>query len=297
MQKFLSDATYSLNESTYNSLTRHDRSYRLENILMNKAAVAMAKLSGIRKSVVGAMEENVSRNRSQGELLTRSHFPPEMMQNYFEQAANQLALLKEVLPELYEDFQGITTEPDLEMATPKSTSTPLTHYSRTKTERLVRDIDQIFEIRANSELAQPKEQGIKRVFISHGRSPDWREVQSFIEKDINIQTLELAQEPNLGKTIIEKLTENSATCSSAVIIMTGDDVTNGDEARVRENVMHEIGFFQGSYGRKSVILLHEEGVNIPSNLSGAAYIPFPKGSISAAFHVLQRELRALYNFQ
>jgi predicted nucleotide-binding protein len=63
--------------------------------------------------------------------------------------------------------------------------------------------------------------------------------------------------------------------------------------RVRENVMHEIGFFQGRYGRKAVILLHEEGVNIPSNLGGVAYVPFPRGRIEAGFHVLQRELRTI----
>jgi predicted nucleotide-binding protein len=63
--------------------------------------------------------------------------------------------------------------------------------------------------------------------------------------------------------------------------------------RVRENVMHEIGFFQGRYGRKAVILLHEEGVNIPSNLGGVAYVPFPRGCIEAGFHVLQRELRTI----
>lgn len=41
-------------------------------------------------------------------------------------------------------------------------------------------------------------------------------------------------------------------------------------------------------------LLHEEGVSIPTNLAGVAYVPFPKGSIEVAFHVLQRELRAIY---
>jgi hypothetical protein len=44
-----------------------------------------------------------------------------------------------------------------------------------------------------------------------------------------------------------------------------------------------------------VILLHEEGVNIPTNLSGVAYVPYPKDNIEAGFHVLQRELKALYN--
>jgi predicted nucleotide-binding protein len=77
--------------------------------------------------------------------------------------------------------------------------------------------------------------------------------------------------------------------------MTGDDIIPGSEARVRENVMHEIGFFQGRYGRDRVVLLHEEGVNVPTNLTGVAYVPFPKGRVEAGFHVLQRELKALYN--
>ena len=79
-----------------------------------------------------------------------------------------------------------------------------------------------------------------------------------------------------------------------MIVMTGDDIANAGEPRVRENVMHEIGFFQGRYGRKAVILLHEDGVNIPTNLSGLVYVAFPKGNIEAGFHVLQRELKAIY---
>jgi len=125
-------------------------------------------------------------------------------------------------------------------------------------------------------------------------SNDWREIQPFIEKDVGLQTIELAQEANMGRTIIEKLIDNAARCDSAVIVMTGDDITNEDEARVRENVMHEIGFFQGCYGRNLVILLYEEGVNIPTNLAGVAYVPFPKGSIGSVLHVLQRELKAIY---
>jgi predicted nucleotide-binding protein len=119
-------------------------------------------------------------------------------------------------------------------------------------------------------------------------------VQAFVEKDVGLATLELAQEPNMGRTIIEKLSDNSERCDCAVIVMTGDDIAKPDEARVRENVMHEIGFFQGKYGRSAVVLLHEEGVNIPTNLSGVAYVPFPKGNVEAGFHVLQRELKAIH---
>lgn len=93
---------------------------------------------------------------------------------------------------------------------------------------------------------------------------------------------------------MEKLVHYASTCDSAVIVMTGDDTADESEARVRENVMHEIGYFQGKYGRNMVVLLHEENVNIPTNLQGVVYIPFPKGLVSAGFHVLQRELKAVY---
>ena len=183
------------------------------------------------------------------------------------------------------------------MFQPDNTSPKLLHYGRDQLERLARDIDQVFEIRANSELSQPTRQANteeKRAFISHGRSADWREVQAFIEKDVGLATLELSQEPSAGQTIIEKLERNASTCDSAVIVMTGDDIDADGQARARENVMHEIGFFQAKYGRARVCLLHEEAVSIPTNLSGVVYVPFPKGNIGASFGVLMRELKAMY---
>ncbi|TSA80849.1 DNA-binding protein [Deinococcus detaillensis] len=132
-----------------------------------------------------------------------------------------------------------------------------------------------------------------RVFISHGRSEDWRKVQEYVEKTVGVPTLELAQEPNKGRTIIQKLIEEADRCSFAVIVMTGDDFTNDDQIRARENVIHEIGYFQGRYGPSRVCLLHENGVNVPSNNHGIVYIPFPKDGIEAALGGLTRELKHL----
>jgi predicted nucleotide-binding protein len=263
-------------------------------VLMSELSIAMAKLSGIRKALVAVMNENVSRNRSVGVVLTRTNYSADDVQHYFMQAASHLAMLKQLLPDFYGDFQAINTSPEMTMmATSHGQPAPI-HFSRAQADRLVRDIDQIFEIRANSELEQPKSELARCVFITHGRSNDWRTVQPFIERDVGLSTIELAQEANMGRTIIEKLIDNAARCNSAVIVMTGDDIANEEEARVRENVMHEIGFFQGRYGRNYVILLHEEGVNIPTNLAGVAYVPFPKNGIDASLHVLQRELKAIY---
>ena len=132
------------------------------------------------------------------------------------------------------------------------------------------------------------------MFLSHGQAPDWREVQSFIERDIGVKTLELAQQPNLGRTVIEKLEGESDKCTSAVIVMTGDDADANGVARARENVIHEIGYFQAKFGLSGVCLLHEEGTNIPSNIYGLVYIPFTKGAISMTSGLLLRELKAFY---
>ena len=72
--------------------------------------------------------------------------------------------------------------------------------------------------------------------------------------------------------------------------MTGDDTTEDGLRRARENVMHEVGYFQAKFGLANVCLLHEEGVSIPSNIHGLVYIPFPTGLVSAAFGALAREL-------
>lgn len=262
---------------------------------MNDVSGALAKLAGIRKSINAALNEDISRRPGQGAIMRASTFNEESAKNYFVSAALQLKILADSLPGLFGDFDVIRCTPDILMSH-SGAEDEIYHYSRQKMERLMRDIDQIFEIRANSELQHPVKtaENFRRVFVTHGRSSDWREVQTYIEKDIKLATMELAQEPSSGMTIIEKLIAGADKCDSAVIVMTGDDIDADGQARSRENVMHEIGFFQGKYGRSQVCLLHEDGVSIPTNLSGVVYIPYPKGMVSAGFYVLARELSVIY---
>ncbi|MBO0939773.1 nucleotide-binding protein [Fibrella sp. HMF5335] len=138
------------------------------------------------------------------------------------------------------------------------------------------------------ELSKPK-----RIFITHGRSKEWYKIQTFLERTMDIPTLELAQEANQGRTVLQKLDEESNKCSIAVIVMTGDDIDADGTVKARENVMHEIGFFQGKYGLGNVVLLHESGVNIPSNIQGLVYISFPKDTAEAAEGAIARELKVI----
>ena len=254
---------------------------------MNDLVAAFAKLAGVRKVVSALLNVTDDGRRPQ------NNFWPRDVEQYFYTTDWQLNILRTNLPELYLDFHGVDTSPAIEMG---SGGPSPRAYSRSQLQALGRDIDQIFEIRANSSPSQlaTAERATPRVFISHGRANDWREVQAYIERDVRLATLELAQEPNLGRTVLQKLEQEAAGCTSAVIVMTADDLGGDGSPRARENVIHEIGYFQAKYGLAHVCLLHEEGTNIPSNIHGLVYIQFPKGYVSATFGALGRELKALY---
>ncbi len=136
----------------------------------------------------------------------------------------------------------------------------------------------------------------KRVFVSHGRSKLWHEVARYIEKDslLSLETVELAEQPNAGRFILEKLIDEGDDCCYAVIVMTAEDLAGDDGMRVRENVMHEIGYFQARYGRDRVSLVRQEGANVASNLSGLVYLGFDGENVKACFADLQKELRKAF---
>jgi len=246
-------------------------------MLMADATNAFAKLAGLHKTVQTCLSNS------------RLYFDPAIVLDYFARYAVLRKELNRLLPELYSNIPN--------RSVPETSNTidydGGGYIERTHLDILLMDIQEIFEIRANSQLGRVVDEQPRRVFISHGRSPDWREVQAYIEKDISLETIELAQEANRGRSVLQKLNEEADRASYAVIIMTGDDeVGSSERPRVRENVMHEIGFFQGKYGLENVCLLYEEGTNIPSNIHGLIYVAYPKGYVEATFGALRREVEA-----
>ena len=61
--------------------------------------------------------------------------------------------------------------------------------------------------------------------------------------------------------------------------------------RARENVIHEVGLFQGKLDFEKAIILLEEGCEDFSNIHGITSIRFPKGNIGAAFGEIVRVLK------
>ena len=70
--------------------------------------------------------------------------------------------------------------------------------------------------------------------------------------------------------------------------MTAEDAHLDKSILARENVIHEVGLFQGKLGPKKAIILLEDGCEEFSNIVGLSQIRFPKGNISAVFEEIRR---------
>lgn len=120
------------------------------------------------------------------------------------------------------------------------------------------------------------------VFIVHGHDQAAREsVARFVEQ-IGLNPIILHEQPNMGRTIIEKL-EGHLRVGFAIVILTPDDV--GAEAkeaenlgpRARQNVVLELGFFCGVLGRAHVCALKKGDIQIPSDYLGVVYVDMDDG--------------------
>jgi predicted nucleotide-binding protein len=71
--------------------------------------------------------------------------------------------------------------------------------------------------------------------------------------------------------------------SFALLVLTGEDEHADGEIHARENVIHELGLFQGNIGFTRAIALLEEGVKEFSNILGINQIRFSKGNIREVY--------------
>lgn len=125
-----------------------------------------------------------------------------------------------------------------------------------------------------------------RVFLVHGRDGGrMNQVARFLETKVGLEVCILSEQPNRGRTIISKFEEEARGASYAVVLMTADDtgalkpeLNNGaagdQEARARQNVILELGFFLGKLGLDRVCVLLSPGVVKPSDYDGVVWIPF-----------------------
>lgn len=132
-----------------------------------------------------------------------------------------------------------------------------------------------------------------KIFIGHGRSTIWQDLSNFLQNRLHLNWDEFNRESTAGITIKERLEAMLDQASFAFLIMTAEDEHSDNTMHARENVIHEIGLFQGRLTFRRAIILLEEGCLEFSNIHGINQIRFPKGNIRAVFEdireVLERE--------
>ena len=134
-----------------------------------------------------------------------------------------------------------------------------------------------------SHAAQEEERtNTKEVFIIHGRDNEAKETVARFLQNLGLTPVILHEQPNQGRTIIEKF-ERNAQVGFAVALLTPDDVgalKNEEKKlkpRARQNVVFELGYFLGRLGRERVCALTKGNVELPSDYDGVAYISLDDG--------------------
>lgn len=117
-----------------------------------------------------------------------------------------------------------------------------------------------------------------RVFVVHGHDEAATQTVARYIEGLGLEVVILREQPNEGRTIIEKFEEYAQTVGFAVILGTPDDIgaladdRHNLRSRMRQNVVFELGYFTHALGRKQVCVLLKGDVEKPSDYDGVIYI-------------------------
>lgn len=146
--------------------------------------------------------------------------------------------------------------------------------------------------------AQQEEFSSKEVFIVHGHNEEMKQTVARVIEKLGLTAIILHEQPNKGRTLIEKFVDYSRV-SFAIVLLSPDDVAfkknesiEQSKLRARQNVILELGFFLGKLGRERVLVLYDtnEQLEIPSDYQGVIYVAYD--SDGRWRFDLARELRA-----
>ena len=150
---------------------------------------------------------------------------------------------------------------------------------------LLKAQDVLQSIRADGQAAVPRPENAKKVFVVHGHNDSLKLATARLLEKLDLEPVILHEQPNKGRTIIEKFLDYSDV-AFALVLLTPDDKGGLARAssdvfrpRARQNVILELGFFVGRLGRERVVAIYQEGVEIPSDYSGVLFIPFDQSGV------------------
>ncbi len=122
-----------------------------------------------------------------------------------------------------------------------------------------------------------------RIFIGHGNSSQWRNLKDHLhdKHSYDVEAYEIGA--RAGHAIRDILEDMLAKSSFAIFVMTGEDKDSKGQLRDRQNVIHELGLFQGKLGFSRAIILLEEKTEEFSNIHGIHQIRYGKNNIKETF--------------
>ena len=145
------------------------------------------------------------------------------------------------------------------------------------------------EIEARFGAAEQAKVAGTKIFIGHGGSKVWHRLRDWLEAK-NLPWDEFNREPTAGVPTTDRLGVMLDESAIALLVLTAEDQYADGTKRARENVVHEVGLFQGRLGFRKAIVLLEEGCNEFSNITGLGQIRFSTGKIEEVFDQLDAVL-------
>lgn len=156
---------------------------------------------------------------------------------------------------------------------------------------LIRRLEEASEDLSSTSAASPQDRSHgQRVFIGHGHSEVWRELKDFLVDRLGLEFEEFNRQPVPGIATKERLESMLDSTCFAFLLMTAEDVQADGSKHARENVIHEVGLFQGRHGFRKAIVLLEEGCEEFSNIHGVGQIRFLPGNLMARSEEIRRVL-------
>lgn len=138
-----------------------------------------------------------------------------------------------------------------------STTVSISSDSRNNIKQLFNKIDEFIH---TCTLPMPSTSTVKKfkIFIGHGGSEQWRKLKDHLQDQHNLDVIAYETGSRSGHSIRDIITGMLNCSSMAFLIMTGEDLMDDKTVRSRQNVIHEIGLFQGKLGYEKAIVLKEE---------------------------------------
>lgn len=189
-------------------------------------------------------------------------------------------------PDYVKDFDDISYRPGIFMAGMPDSDYQQAYVNGLETAKsmlksMIDEIEEYWEDDVQQAInSAGKVSGLEttnEVFIVHGRDDGAKEAVARFLTKLDLKPIVLHEQPNQGRTIIEKF-EEYARVGFAVVLLTPDDIgalqdqSENLQPRARQNVILELGFFLGKLGRNKTCALRKENVEVPSDYDGVIYI-------------------------